>query len=117
MGGVEGLPAPDDPGVLAFFETDGDGGHVRALDGMFRCIKQTWRKGDGHKVTVISSGPMTNIALFVSIYPDLVDAVEEFVFMGGAVGLGNRSSVAEYNILCDRKSIYIETIFSLLIQR
>lgn len=107
LGGVEGLPAPDDPGVIAFFETDEDGGHVRALDGMVRAIKQTWRKGDGHKVTVISSGPMTNIALFVSVYSDLLDAVEEFVFMGGAVGLGNRSSVAEYNILCDPHSAQI----------
>lgn len=45
---------------------------------------------------------MTNIAHFVSVYPDLLVAVEEFVFMGGGVGMGNRSSVAEYNILCDR---------------
>ncbi|KAF9011495.1 nucleoside hydrolase [Hymenopellis radicata] len=28
-------------------------------------------------------------------------AIEEFVFMGGGVGLGNRSAVAEYNIMCD----------------
>jgi len=44
---------------------------------------------------------MTNIALFVSVYPELLNAVEEFVFMGGAVGMGNRSAVAEYNIMCD----------------
>jgi uridine nucleosidase len=39
----------------------------------------------------------------VSAYPDLLAAVEEFVFMGGGVGMGNRSAVAEYNILCDRE--------------
>jgi uridine nucleosidase len=48
---------------------------------------------------------MTNIALFASVYPELLNAVEEFVFMGGAVGMGNRSAVAEYNIMCDRKSV------------
>jgi uridine nucleosidase len=59
---------------------------------MSQHISDTWKAGS--KVTVISSGPMTNIALFVSVYPELLDAVEEFVFMGGGVGLGNRSSVA-----------------------
>jgi uridine nucleosidase len=53
--------------------------------------------------TIVSTGPMTNVALFVSIYPDLLVGVREFVFMGGGVGIGNRSAVAEYNILCDRK--------------
>lgn len=79
-------------------------------------------KRDGHKTTVISTGPMTNIALFVSVYPELLNLVEEFIFMGGGVGLGNRSAVAgeylappiitdlhislmwpEYNIMCDRE--------------
>lgn len=68
-------------------------------------IKNIWKNGSGDKVTIVSSGPMTNIALFVSVYPELLNAVEEFVFMGGAVGTGNRSAVAEYNIMCDRKSV------------
>ncbi|KAF5333546.1 hypothetical protein D9611_002721 [Ephemerocybe angulata] len=107
LGGVEGLPALDDPRVLAFFEEDADGKRVRALEGMSRIIKQAWAKGTGHKVTVVSSGPMTNIALFFSVYPDFIEAVEEIVFMGGGVGVGNRSSVAEYNILCDPHSSQI----------
>jgi uridine nucleosidase len=46
---------------------------------------------------------MTNIALFLSAYPDLLIGIRELVFMGGGVGVGNRSAVAEYNILCDRE--------------
>ena len=103
LGGVEGLPPVDSAEVLALFATNEDGSTVRALEGMANSVKEMWNKGAGHKVTIISSGPMTNIALFVSVYPDLLDAVEEFVFMGGGVGIGNRSAVAEYNILCDRK--------------
>lgn len=103
LGGVEGLPALDDPLVHAFFENGPDGKPTRALEGMSRIIRSVWADGTGHKVTVVSSGPMTNIALFVSVYPDLLEAVEEFVFMGGGVGVGNRSAVAEFNILCDRK--------------
>lgn len=106
LGGVEGLPSVDNPDVLARFAVDADGSTVRALEGMSKSIKETWKKGSGHKVSVISSGPMTNIALFISAYPDLLDGVEEFVFMGGGVGMGNRSAVAEFNILCDRESLY-----------
>ncbi|KAJ7741083.1 Inosine/uridine-preferring nucleoside hydrolase domain-containing protein [Mycena metata] len=101
LGGVEGLPDSESPEVTRWLAKDADGENIRALDGMARAVKQTWNRGNGHKVTIISSGPMTNIALFVAVYPDLLDAVEEFVFMGGGVGLGNRSAVAEYNILCD----------------
>ncbi|KAJ7639215.1 uridine nucleosidase [Roridomyces roridus] len=101
LGGVEGLPDAESPEVLRWFATDADGKYTRALDGMALAVKKAWNGGRGHKVSVISSGPMTNIALFVAVYPDLLDAVEEFVFMGGGVGLGNRSAVAEYNILCD----------------
>ena len=104
LGGVEGLPDASDPQVQAFFALNEDGSHVRAIEGMARCIKETWKGGAGEKVTIVSSGPMTNIALFVSAFPDLLEAVDEFVFMGGAIGAGNRSAVAEYNILTDRAS-------------
>ena len=103
LGGVEGFPEVDSPDVLSLFATDADGLTVRALEGMVQHIKATWKRGSGHRVTLVSTGPMTNIALFVAAYPDLLDAVEEFVFMGGGVGMGNRSAVAEFNIMCDRE--------------
>ena len=103
LGGVEGLPASDSPEVRALFATHADGTRVRALEGMSTAIRAMWKGGAGSQVTVISTGPMTNIAHFVSVYADLLPAVEEFVFMGGGVGMGNRSAVAEFNILCDRK--------------
>lgn len=51
---------------------------------------------------MIATGPLTNVALFLSIYPELVEGIEEIVFMGGGVGLGNRSSSSEFNILVCR---------------
>jgi len=92
LGGVEGLPDDDAPGSLARFVIDERDAPVRALDGMSKSIKEVMAKG--HKVSVISCGPCTNIALFVSVYPDLLVGIEQFVFMGGGVGLGNRSAVA-----------------------
>ncbi|KAG5734004.1 Inosine-uridine-preferring nucleoside hydrolase like protein, partial [Termitomyces sp. T112] len=107
LGGVEGLPAPDDPRLRSCYATDDDGEPVSALEGMAKSIKQVWNKGAGKKVTVVSCGPMTNIAIFVAAYPDLLPAVEEFVFMGGGVGMGNRSAVAEFNIICDPHALQI----------
>ncbi|KAJ8472871.1 hypothetical protein ONZ45_g16505 [Pleurotus djamor] len=101
LGGVEGLLSPDDPALQKFFVNDDSGRPLRAIEGMFKYITETWKNGQGSKVCMISSGPMTNVALFISVYPDLLDAIDEFVFMGGGVGIGNRSPVAEWNILCD----------------
>ena len=110
LGGVEGLPRADSEGVRARLVANGT--PIRALDGMAKAISETWMNGTGSKVTVVSSGPMTNVALFVSVYPDLLDGIgrstllvlngclyslsisEEFVFMGGGVGIGNRSASA-----------------------
>lgn len=107
LGGVEGLPDAKHPAISERFvkEEHGDG-VVRALEGMVQAIRRVWNHGRGEKVTIVSTGPMTNVALFVSVYPELIErgAVEELVFMGGGVGLGNRSAVAEYNILTDRES-------------
>ena len=95
LGGVKGLPHITDPDPLLVKRRELSQG-LRAIDGIARCIQSSWRDGEegGSKVTVISSGPMTNIALFVSVYPDLLQGVEQFVFMGGGVGMGNRSAVA-----------------------
>ena len=61
---------------------------------MATAVRDIWKEGAGEKVTIVSTGPMTNIALFVSVYPGLLAGVEQFVFMGGAIGMGNRSAVA-----------------------
>lgn len=50
---------------------------------------------------MIASGPLTNVALFSALHPELIPGIEQIIFMGGGVGVGNRSAVAEFNILCD----------------
>ena len=61
---------------------------------MTNAVKQTWNGGAGRKVTIVSSGPMTNIAVFISAHPELSDGVEQFVFMGGGNGFGNITPAA-----------------------
>ncbi|OBZ70509.1 Inosine-uridine-preferring nucleoside hydrolase [Grifola frondosa] len=105
LGGVEGLPSADSKGVRTRLETNGR--LVHAIEGMAKAIRDTWNDGKGSKVTVVSSGPLTNIALFASVYTELLVGIEEFVFMGGGVGVGNRSASAEFNILCDPEAAQI----------
>jgi uridine nucleosidase len=101
LGGVEGLPGADHSEIQQRLGTEY--GSSRAIAGISAAIRDTWKQGAGPQVTIISTGPMTNVALFVSVYPELLPGVEEFVFMGGGVGIGNRSASAEFNILCDRE--------------
>jgi len=58
-------------------------------------------------VTLVPTGPLTNIALAVRKEPRIVDRVAEVVLMGGAHGPGNRTPVAEFNIACDPEAAQI----------
>jgi purine nucleosidase len=53
------------------------------------------------EITLVATGPLTNIALAVRREPRLADWVREFVIMGGSAGRGNTTPAAEYNMWAD----------------
>ncbi|KNC50216.1 inosine-uridine preferring nucleoside hydrolase [Thecamonas trahens ATCC 50062] len=57
----------------------------------------------GRKITLVATGPLTNVALLFSLFPvKMAQILERVVFMGGAsTGVGNTSPVAEFNIQMD----------------
>jgi purine nucleosidase len=63
-------------------------------------IIETVRAAPG-QITLVATGPLTNIALAVKREPRLADWVREFVIMGGSSGRGNTTPAAEYNIWAD----------------
>ena len=64
-------------------------------------IAKTLRESD-EKVTLVVTGPMTNAALFLRVYPDLAkEKIDQIVFMGGAMGLGNWRPSVEFYIFVD----------------
>jgi purine nucleosidase len=63
-------------------------------------ITETVRAAPG-QITLVATGPLTNIALAVKREPRLPDWVREFVIMGGSAGRGNVTPAAEYNIWAD----------------
>jgi inosine-uridine nucleoside N-ribohydrolase len=52
-------------------------------------------------VTLVPTGPLTNIGLFLARHPAAAARVERIVLMGGAIGEGNVTPAAEFNIWCD----------------
>lgn len=63
----------------------------------------------GQALTVVATGALTNIALLVSMFPELIrdGRIDRIVLMGGAEGRGNRSPCAEFNILIDPEAASI----------
>lgn len=59
------------------------------------------------EVTLVATGPLTNIALAVRQYPQLVRQVAGFVIMGGSAARGNVTPAAEFNIACDPEAAAI----------
>jgi len=64
------------------------------------------------EVTVVCTGPLTNIAALITSFPDVVKKVRDLVIMGGAYGLtkygiGNITAVAEFNIYVDPEAAKI----------
>jgi purine nucleosidase len=75
---------------------------VHAVDFLIGEISAT--PGD---VTLVATGPLTNIALAVRRHPPLVQQVADFVIMGGSAGRGNMTPAAEFNIWCDPEAAAI----------
>jgi purine nucleosidase len=53
------------------------------------------------EITLVATGPLTNIALAVRREPALVTRVRDFVIMGGSATRGNVTPAAEFNIAAD----------------
>jgi inosine-uridine nucleoside N-ribohydrolase len=52
-------------------------------------------------VTLVPTGPLTNIATFLEEHPRLKERIGRIVLMGGSMGLGNTTPAAEFNIYVD----------------
>ncbi len=69
-------------------------------------IAQLVRKSS-EKVTLVGTGPLTNIALFLKMYPELKSNIAHIVFMGGSASRGNRTPYAEFNIWMDPEALEV----------
>lgn len=59
------------------------------------------------RITLVATGPLTNVALATARHPGLVTQVSDFVIMGGSAGHGNVTPAAEFNIAADPEAAAI----------
>jgi inosine-uridine nucleoside N-ribohydrolase len=86
--GETGLDGPDLP------SPQGEPVAQHAIDFLAERIRASERP-----VTLIPTGPLTNVALLLALHPDA--RPERIVLMGGAIAEGNVTPAAEFNIWCD----------------
>jgi inosine-uridine nucleoside N-ribohydrolase len=100
LDGSSGLDAYAKTLALETFDGDIAGGLNAMMKGIEAAADPT--------VTLVATGALTNVAMLLRLYPkQMKRCVKEIVLMGGAIGIGNRSSVAEFNILCDPEAARI----------
>ncbi|MDN5986333.1 MAG: pyrimidine-specific ribonucleoside hydrolase RihA [Hafniaceae bacterium] len=58
-------------------------------------------------MTIVATGPLTNIALLLTSHAELKPKIARIVIMGGAAGLGNWTPAAEFNIYVDPEAAEI----------
>lgn len=52
-------------------------------------------------VTLVALGPLTNVALLLALRPEAAGRLDRIVLMGGAIGAGNMTALAEFNVWTD----------------
>ncbi|MEM7501760.1 MAG: nucleoside hydrolase [Pseudomonadota bacterium] len=71
-------------------------------------IVDTLRAAEPDSVTLVPTGPLTNIALALVKDPTIVDSIKRIVLMGGAMREGgNHTPAAEFNILVDPHAAHV----------
>ncbi|MDQ3450558.1 MAG: nucleoside hydrolase [Actinomycetota bacterium] len=58
-------------------------------------------------IILIPLAPLTNIAVLVRTYPELLDRIDRIVLMGGAAAVGNATAAAEFNVWHDPEAAAI----------
>lgn len=91
--GIDGVNLPDD---CDFPEL------ISSIDLYRKILKAT-----EEKITIVTLGPLTNLALLLKAYPECKDNIEEVVMMAGSLTVGNVTPSAEYNVYADAESCAI----------
>lgn len=69
---------------------------IHAVEAMRQAIELSSKP-----ITLIPIGPLTNIALLISMYPNCKSNIERIILMGGSAYRGNTTPYGEFNIYVD----------------
>ncbi|WP_295816638.1 nucleoside hydrolase [uncultured Deinococcus sp.] len=94
--GASGLDGPHLPTPTRGVEAE------HAVDFIVRTVREHL-----HPVTLVPTGPLTNIALALRLAPDIAPRIARIVWMGGSTDTGNWTPAAEFNALADPHAAHI----------
>ena len=94
--GVSGLDGPKMPEPVM------EVSKLSAVELMAKVIQES-----DEVVTIVSTGPQTNVAQLLLTHPELKDKIR-ISMMGGGIARGNWNPAAEFNILVDPEAMKIE---------
>jgi len=94
--GESGLHGYDFP--LAIFKEE----NISAVEGIAKILSES-----DEKITIVPTGPLTNIAAFLLAFPNLKSKIERISLMGGGIFRGNMTPLAEFNIYVDPEAAAI----------
>lgn len=63
--------------------------------------------GSTDPITIVATGPLTNIAELLTSYPQARDNIAEVIFMGGSTERGNHTPYAEFNTYADPEALRV----------
>jgi inosine-uridine nucleoside N-ribohydrolase len=61
--------------------------------------------GENPGLTLLTLGPLTNVAIALNLYPELAKLIGDIVSMGGAIQAGNITRFAEFNYFADPEAV------------
>ncbi len=93
--GETGLEGADLPGPSRAPE------HTHAVDWLAATLESA-----AEPVTLVPTGPLTNVALLFARYPGIEQRIRRIVLMGGSIGEGNVTPAAEFNIWADPEAAH-----------
>ena len=73
-----------------------------AIEGIAKVLNESTEK-----ITIVPTGPLTNIATFLLAFPHLKNRIERISLMGGGIFRGNMAPLAEFNIYADPEAASI----------
>ena len=91
--GNTGLDGPVFPQLLKSLEPE------HAVQFLIRSLLES--EGD---ITVVTTGPMTNLAMAMRLEPKITEKIRRIVLMGGSFTNGNVTPAAEFNIIADAEA-------------
>lgn len=105
--GQTGLDTPDGGSIDNLFNFDTTVNPLENTNAIVYMYESIKKYSSPSRVHLVATAQLTNVALLLSVFPDVKEHIAQIVVMGGAVGVGNMDPAGEFNIVNDPEAARI----------